>query len=320
MHSKYLSYLILLTSLSVSILLTACSTGIESTRQIKMSRAERDAFQLSDEQKLAASLLPDTLYQWRIGKKFLISDDKIPLLMDFPLGVIGASYSKRSLVGDTIIYRGVTAKKSPGGEESLIVVFGYNNADIFYNTGLAPDIARNRISSTAIPTIIDLELVDRVKSALIDKQFWILTCSCFDADDVPIKGEKFVPVEVIGVMPGNNVSPVKIEFASDRNPHAFLYLNLSALNSLSGDSRRFDALFSFTDPRAAHRQISDEVWSCICNGNLMLGMTKEECRLSLGNPTDVNAGHDWNTTIDVWKYKDGAYLKFEDGRLADYRR
>ena len=48
-------------------------------------------------------------------------------------------------------------------------------------------------------------------------------------------------------------------------------------------------------------------------------MTKEECKLSLGNPTDVNSGHDWNSTIDFWQYPNGSYLRFQDGLLVSFR-
>ena len=61
-----------------------------------------------------------------------------------------------------------------------------------------------------------------------------------------------------------------------------------------------------------------------CNNLLVLrddglGMTKEECKLSLGNPTDVNSGHDWNSTIDFWQYPNGSYLRFQDGLLVSFR-
>jgi hypothetical protein len=48
-------------------------------------------------------------------------------------------------------------------------------------------------------------------------------------------------------------------------------------------------------------------------------MTKEECRLSLGNPAEVDTGHDYSQTLDLWKYNDGTTLWFEDGILTRIR-
>ena len=51
--------------------------------------------------------------------------------------------------------------------------------------------------------------------------------------------------------------------------------------------------------------MDDAVWEMICAGKVREGMTKEECRLSLGNPDDVDSGHDWNSTLDIWRYENG---------------
>ena len=85
------------------------------------------------------------------------------------------------------------------------------------------------------------------------------------------------------------------------------------------ESRTFQNLFSLADPKIKFPGIQDEVWSLIQLGKVRPGMTKEECKLSLGNPSDVNSGHDWNSTIDLWQYTNGTFLRFQDGVLLDFR-
>ena len=74
-----------------------------------------------------------------------------------------------------------------------------------------------------------------------------------------------------------------------------------------------------TDPKLDYPSVSQETWENICNGRVALGMTKDECRLALGNPSEVDAGHNWSSVIDVWGYRDGTFLQFQDGLLINFR-
>ena len=56
------------------------------------------------------------------------------------------------------------------------------------------------------------------------------------------------------------------------------------------------------------------------NGQIRNGMTKEECRLSLGSPKEVNKGHNYSSTLELWQYTDGVYLQFQDGLLVNFRQ
>ena len=49
-------------------------------------------------------------------------------------------------------------------------------------------------------------------------------------------------------------------------------------------------------------------------------MTKDECRLSLGNPDELQSGHNTSQTLDIWQYSDGTYLFFSDGILTNFRQ
>ncbi|MDE7510365.1 MAG: hypothetical protein K2M62_09595 [Muribaculaceae bacterium] len=45
-------------------------------------------------------------------------------------------------------------------------------------------------------------------------------------------------------------------------------------------------------------------------------MTKTECRLSKGNPSDVYDGHDYSKLLLLWVYPDATTLYFEDDILV----
>ena len=85
----------------------------------------------------------------------------------------------------------------------------------------------------------------------------------------------------------------------------------------ANDSSPSPKLYRLSAPTTSYPAISDENWALIQKGKIRLGMTKEECRLSLGNPTSTDSGHDYSSTIDIWKYEDGTFLRFQDGLLID---
>ena len=186
----------------------------------------------------------------------------------------------------------------------------------YYNTGKSPDTAATTVMSDQIPMLIDLDMVDRAKEMLVGLHLWTRSPLWYDEDGNRIDGRKFVPVTVIDVRPGNISFPIRLKFEDDKGKEAWAYMNLGNSHA---DSRSFANLFSLSDIRSRYPGISDEVWDLICRGKVRYGMTKLECKLSLGNPTEVDTGHDWNQTLDLWHYPDGQILYFEDGLLAPFR-
>ncbi len=85
-------------------------------------------------------------------------------------------------------------------------------------------------------------------------------------------------------------------------------------------SRNFASIFYFSDPKAKYPNITDENWTLIQHGKVGIGMTKEECKLSIGNPDELQSGHSRSQTMDIWQYNDGTFLMFEDGLLTRFRQ
>lgn len=294
----------------------ACSTGIEGTKEIKLSRGDKRELAVSPEMLLMNQISSDSLTLWTPGKKFLVVDSKASLIIE---PVASVSVPLKSLtVGDTIEYRGSSVRASLGNSETVVLQFSRNGHSYSYNTNRSP-IKAASITGLDIPMIIDLDLQKTAQRKLSGRKLWLLTNLCYDDLWQPSSTEKFVPVSVDSIFAGNPHFPLRLRIKYENGDCAYLYMNVKSASGIGAESRCFDNLFSLSDPRKSHPSITDEVWTLICKGKLAVGMTKEECRLSLGNPSEVDVGHDWNSTIDIWRYKDGSFLRFEDGRLVDFR-
>ncbi|MDE6006843.1 MAG: hypothetical protein K2G67_04750 [Muribaculaceae bacterium] len=291
----------------------SCSTGIEGTKTIKMTRAEKRENRPTPEDLLMADLVPQHLADWNIGKTFTIVDEKARLVLSPEMPM------PDSVSGIKLRYAGVESRPTPDGkEETLILFFDVRNA-IRYATGRAPGIATESISAVDIPMIVDDDLVESAAKLLVGKNLWTRTALWYDNEGNPIEGRKYVPVSVSAVRPGNAFFPFIIDFYDENGNAASLFMNIKNEAGIGAESRTFPALFSLADPKISYPTISPEVWELITKGEVRIGMTKEECKLSLGNPSEVDAGHNWNNLVDIWKYKDGTFLYFEDGRLSNFR-
>ena len=91
-------------------------------------------------------------------------------------------------------------------------------------------------------------------------------------------------------------------------------------SSASVKNMTFDKLFSFTDIRKSYKTITDVNWERIINGQIAVGMTKDECSLSLGNPSSIERMPTHGGMYERWSYDNGEYVIFEDGLLVQFRQ
>lgn len=291
---------------------TGCHTGIESTKTITFSKNDRKQLVVTPEEKLMEGLEAPLLADWQKGKRFLVSDKRISLVFDpYSLGT-----DDNDLTGKEIEYAGIVSRTTPGGADEAVIAFKYGDKVLQYSTGKSPEAAASAVSSMDVPMLIDLGLVAKVRDMLIGRKVWTRSQLWYDRDDNRIDGRKFVPVEIVDVKPGTMVFPLKIDIKDENGDPAMMYMNVG---SAGIESRTFQNIFSLSDPKERYPGIRHEVWELIQRGKVRLGMTKEECKLSWGNPSDVNSGHDWNSTVDFWQYPNGAYLRFQDGLLVSFR-
>lgn len=300
--------------LFIPVVMTSCFTGIEGTKKINLSREDRRHANPTPEERFMAQVQPTPLKEWEEGRRFIVTDDKALLVIVPQMGIV--STAPESVKGEIFEFKGVQSRMNVAGNLNVGLQFTDGNYIYLYDTGKEFDVAMEEVQSDRIPMLIDEEMVSRARQLLTGNKFWSRTNLWYDSLDNRINGRKFVEVTVTDVEPGNMVFPLRLRIKTTDGEEAFLWMNLG---SADNDSRSFHNLFSLSDIRKHYPSIDEETWGYISRGDVKVGMTKEECRLALGNPVDLNSGHDYSQTIDIWSYENGKVLWFEDGRLVRMR-
>jgi len=284
-----------------------------------MSRSELRETLPGEEELLAARLVSDPLGKWGVGKEFIVADNKAAVVLELPAGV-SSDPETASLAGKILTYSGVIVRPTPGGDRVAVLEFTGEGGVYRFDTSRLPEVARRSFDGLDVPMLIDLDFVARADSLLRGRTLWTRSRLWYDADGNYIEGRKFVPVTITGVSPGSMLFPLSVGFVDGNGRHGSMFMNVKGSSGLGAESRTLPDLFSMTDPKLRYPSVTPEVWQYICDGKVALGMTKDECKLALGNPANVDAGHNWSSVIDVWGYKDGTFLQFQDGLLVNFRR
>ena len=300
-------------SLPLMLMLAGCFTGIESTQKINITREDRKLLTLTEEDTFLNKIHGQPLAEWNTGKQFIVSDGRISLLFDRSGGYHEHSDTS-GMTGRHLAFKGISHRRLPDASEETVLLLSDEKNEFRLPTGKSPLESRYGVQSSDIPMLIDLDMVKDADRLLTGRKLWIRTALWYDIDGNRMAGRKFIPVTVERVEPGTMEFPPRLTLSDESGLTFIQYMNIG---NGSNESRSFAKLFRLSDPRTSYPAISDENWALIQKGKIRLGMTKEECRLSLGNPTSTDSGHDYSSTIDIWKYEDGTFLRFQDGLLID---
>lgn len=296
----------------VLLLLSSCFTGVESTKKIELSKEDIRQIKDTPEDTFLNQIIPTPHTEWEIGKKFFATDNRTALI--FNTNHITSDYEKLGLGGKTLTFAGTDFQTMLDGSKSIVLKFSDGSNIFIFNT---KQNAGQLFYSSEIPLVIDLDMVESAKQILVGLKLWTMSSLWYDVNGEKTSGQKFVPISIIDVLPGDKVFPIKVIFKdSSENTYSML---MNVGNS-GIDSRSFANLFSLSDPYEKYAHIDSEIWNLIQNGQIRNGMTKEECRLSLGSPKEVNKGHNYSSTLELWQYTDGVYLQFQDGLLVNFRQ
>lgn len=295
--------------LTVCIALSSCFTGIESTKKITLSRDDKREIAPTPEELLLADVKPTSNEEWQAGKLFLVTDDRASVVIDSKSIISGKPTLQR---GDTLRFYRSVMMTSPDGVERPYVEF-LRGRDVFGYSAEGAGKKGTTIMSDELPGVVDCAMVDQAREIMLGRKLWTRSPLWLDESGNRKEGLKFVPVKVLDVAPGNMVFPLNVSFADEHGNVSYYLMNFG---STGRDSRSVANLFSLTDPKRSYPAISEHVWDNIRRGKVELGMTKDECRLAKGNPTDVNVGHDYSKTLLLWSYPDAMVLYFEDGILT----
>lgn len=291
--------------------LGGCFTGIESTPRITADDVKKQNIVVTPEQKFISDIGLMPLSGWSKGKRFLVTDDRISL-------IFGASARwVAPLRGEELMYIGYDSIPAITGDGATALAFSTHGGEkLVYKIDAPVQSVLNR-QSVELPFTIDLDVVAQVRERLVTKKVYILTPNWFDRDGRQMSGRKFIPVMITDVISGNANYPLYVSFVDDNGKGGGVYMSIGASRQ---STRNFDTLFSFSDPRLRYQNISDDNWQNIINGVVALDMTREECRLALGSPKEIDRRPGYGGVAERWTYTDGVYLLFEDGLLRDFRR
>lgn len=308
------SYIKLLVILSVAYCTTSCFTGIESTPKISANTIRNNGVRITSEQELASLISSEPTAKWKQGKKWLVDDEKIVLTFS------SASDSIDTISGKTISLEAIRSYPTLTGNNAIELVLKAceNGQTFFHRTGIDSNDWPQK-SSYDIPFTVELSVVSLADSILKDNIYYITNPRWFDNNNSEIIGQRHVPVKITKVLPGNHLYPIAIYFSEvlrPENPESHVMITYG--NDVSA-TRNFDRIFSITDPRKRYPQISDQTWQKIINSQIAEGMTRDECRLALGTPYNIERATATSGQLERWSYENGVYLLFEDGILTKFR-
>ena len=222
-----------------------------------------------------------------------------------------------AFAGKYLTYKGYDVTTSISGVNAVNIKFSDGTHDYTYKTSksieqFTPDFA--------IPLLVDMDMVNHVAAQIVGHDVYIKTMIWYDvSNDNLFKGRQYIPVKIVDVRPGNKVLPLRVVFETldAEAQRAFVWISAPGATM---HNRDFDSLFSLVNPRNGYADISDSRWKLITNGMVVEDMTKEECRLALGNPQRITPAPDQQGMREYWYYDGGGYLYFVDGLLKNFRR
>lgn len=314
---KIISLKTLLVALSTCFWLinaTSCFTGVEGTKKITLSKDDKKALQPTAEDEFFKPVAGEPLSTWQIGRPFIAADNKTLLI--FEQQGLPLDPDEINLAGKILTFKDTEPRLAPDGSQTTVLLFSDGNSTFRYNTGKNVKVAPEEVKSDQIPMMIDEAMINSARDLLLGKQLWTRSPLWYDDEGNRISGWKYVPVTVTAVEAGSLVFPIKVQFQAGDGTQAWTLMNFGNSGT---ESRAFANLFYLSDFRKNFPAITDEVWKLICAGKIANGMSKLECKLSLGNPSEVDSGHDYSQTLDLWHYPDGTVLWFEDGLLTRFR-
>ena len=305
--------LFVISLIGISLSLSGCFTGVETTKKITDKDVAR-AMQELDRGKTHQSFAPyvDSLPTWRQGKEFIAVDEQLRLIFS-PSALY--DIDTMSFKGKHLSYDNYTISRRVDNSEEVIIHFTDGANSFAYPTGHPLSYVSS--PSFTIPFLVDNDMIEHYSRLLVGKTLYVKTAIWYDSNGDMKTGRKFVPVEVTNVNEGNKVYPLRVSFVDKgTGESAMLWMTTDASTIVGRD---FDSLFALNDIRQQYPNIDADIWPLIVAGKVTRGMKKDECRLSLGTPQKVNQLPDQTGLREYWYYDGGRYLYFVDGVLQDFR-
>lgn len=294
--------------------LSGCFTGIESTPRITAESGKNKSNKLSPEEILSQQIVPQPPVSWTSGKQWKVTDPKIALTFT------AASNNSDNLADHIIELIEANSSHTISGDDIVELTLKSDDGRRFFHKTNIPVKDWNERGSYSIPFTVEISVVEMADSLLRGSICYITTPRRIDALGKDIEGQRHVEVTIKGVVPGNHIYPLLVEFVqNDRPDDGPNYVPMTFGNA-TASTRNFDTLFSFSNPRKEYPSITDANWNLIINSQIAEGMTRDECRLALGTPNSIARAATSGAQLERWSYDNGTYLIFEDGILTKFRK
>jgi len=292
---------------------------VESTPKISDSDLRRERVTERPEARYLADIRPEPPAQWLKGKRWTVTDQRSERIFG------------SDLAGQTIAFDSFDSAISIIGRTEAVVRFSSPRGPVAYRTDIAPD-SLMRMDALSIPYTVEASTVDSVRRRLLGQTYYVNTSLWNNMAGGSLRGLRFIPVEVTAVEPGEGIYPLRLTLpytpvdGGSATPGAtrrddavrrYFTLPMAAPGSSDGSTTRdFADLFLLTDPRKRYPRISDQVWTNIIAGRVDDGMTRDECRLAIGSPAEIDRRAGYSSVQEIWTYTDGIRLVFVDGILT----
>jgi hypothetical protein len=93
-------------------------------------------------------------------------------------------------------------------------------------------------------------------------------------------------------------------------------LSFDLYDKYLSDDEKFTTAFLLYNPKLKYSKISNEIWNLICSEQVRVGMTKQQCKLSWGEPESINKTSGSWGVHEQWVYSSSSYLYFDNGILS----
>lgn len=297
-----------------NMLLISCNTGVESTKRITVKDVIKEIPKSKEE------VLQKIISERKVCEKGFRENCLYILMTSYRSYYILKHLEpsdSMSLKGKIFTYIGGTEETVFGDKYYYNLIFECDRKKYRFETGKTKEEISEMNYVPVIPPLIAIDQINIVKQLLENRILYIKTPIWYNDNGEMISGRKLIPVKITDAVPGNTVFPVRINFIDEQGNAGSVYMTLQT--SSRTQYVTFDKLFSFDNPRVAYKNITDQVWDNITRGKVANGMTKEECQLSLGVPSEIRRIPTYSGLKEQWSYGTGTYLFFSDGVLIDYR-
>lgn len=160
-----------------------------------------------------------------------------------------------------------------------------------------------------LPYLFNVDNIETARIVLIGTKVWGTRDTRFP----------YSPLTIIGVGIGKSTKyQHEILVIDSQGEKHSIQANLSLTNALTleDEDNLFIDHYKFSDPEKAFPRIPKSDWNLIRQGRIRIGMSKDACKLSWGEPDDINTSRGRWGVHEQWVYSRNRYVYFENGKLS----